>query len=48
MGYDRIDCKCGKILMVERNSFGTTTILNKDELYKFLKDKELITNDKDL
>ena len=42
MGYNRVDCKCGKILMVERNSNGETVIFdNKKEFKQFLKDKKI-------
>lgn len=42
MGYYRINCKCGKILMVELFSFGETTILdNEEELEEFINKKGL-------
>lgn len=42
-GYSRVNCKCGKIAMVERISFdGETTILGtEEELNEFLKEKGL-------
>lgn len=43
MGYARIDCKCGKMVMIELSSIGETTILDsEEELDKFIQNKGLI------
>lgn len=41
-GYARIDCICGKILMVELSSFGITTVLDESELEKFIEERGLL------
>lgn len=43
MGYYRVDCKCGRIAMVELISFGGETHIfdNEKELDEFLKEKKL-------
>jgi len=42
-GYTRKDCKCGRILMIERSSVGDTTVLKDEkEFDEFCKMKKLV------